>query len=122
MSTRANIILKDGIEELIFYKHCDGYPDGTLPLLQKFLDWVKTGKIRDNIVQASGWLILLGADTKTVPQDGFDGGKCGDIEPTTHIHGDIEYLYVVDLIEKVIHTNGYNGYRYAGQFEQPCRT
>lgn len=118
MSTRANIILKDGTDELIFYKHCDGYPDGTLPILQKFLDWMKTQVIRDNIVQASGWLILAGAE-RLIPSVG--NWECGSIEPTTRIHGDIEYLYVVDLDEKVIHIDGYNGYRYTGQFEQPCK-
>ena len=31
MSTRANIIIKDSYQEQIFYRHSDGYPDGTLP-------------------------------------------------------------------------------------------
>ena len=61
MSTRANIIIKDEHSQLIFYRHSDGYPEGALPTLNKFMDWVKAGKIRDNVDQASGWLILIGA-------------------------------------------------------------
>jgi len=63
MSTRAQIKITDSFgQELWFYRHSDGYPDGTLPTLQKFLDWVKAGKIRDNVEQAAGWLILIGAE------------------------------------------------------------
>lgn len=117
MSTRANIIIKDKYNKLYFYRHSDGYPEGTMPLLNKFLDWVKTGEIRDSVTQSSGWLILLGAiEYATIPKhdncfkDGFDGiedpsdWKCGAIEPTTTIHGDITYLYVIDLVKKEIKT------------------
>lgn len=51
MSTRANIIVKDKHDTLWFYRHSDGYPEGTLPSLNKFLDMVKSGKIRDNVGQ-----------------------------------------------------------------------
>ena len=63
MSTRANIIIKDSWgNELFFYRHSDGYPDGTLPTLEKFVKWVKEGRIRDHAGQAAGWLIIIGAD------------------------------------------------------------
>lgn len=62
MSTRANIIITDGQDKLFFYRHSDGYPSGTLPTLNLFLEWVKVGKIRDNVQQAAGWLILIGAN------------------------------------------------------------
>ena len=61
MSTRASIIIKDEDEKLIFYRHSDGYPTGTMPTLNKFLELVKSGKIRDNVGQSAGWLIILGA-------------------------------------------------------------
>jgi hypothetical protein len=128
MSTRANIVLKESYsykdekgkiinrsEELIFYRHSDGYPEGTLPILNKFMDWLKSGKIRNNLQQCAGWLIVLGAmeynaipkyeieneylkDTDTIedPED----WKVGAFEPTTCIHGDIEYLYTIDLSKK----------------------
>ena len=119
MSTRANIIIKDEHSQLIFYRHSDGYPEGALPTLNKFMDWVKAGKIRDNVDQASGWLILIGAQeydtvyvgsgerrkktTLTEPSvGGITGWQVGAYEPTTSIHGDIEYLYTLDLTTKTI--------------------
>lgn len=106
MSTRCNIKVVDGNNELWFYRHSDGYPAGAMPLLNEFMDLVKSGAIRDNVSQASGWLIYLGAkeyglhDPNT--EDGFSGWKVGSIEPTTGEHGDIEYLYTVDLQAKAI--------------------
>ena len=116
MSTRANIIIKDKYNELWFYRHSDGYPEGTLPTLEKFVRWVNEGKIRNNASQAAGWLILIGAEEynhayvegKQVqlsaekafsPENkgGFSTWKCGAYEPTSGQHGDIEYLYTIDL-------------------------
>lgn len=106
MSTRCNILVRDGEEELWFYRHSDGYPEGAMPLLQEFMEYVKSGAIRDNISQASGWLVYLGAKEYGLHDpdkiDGFSGWKVGSIEPTTGQHGDIEYLYVIDLDKKTI--------------------
>ena len=111
MSTRANIVIKDRHDTLWFYRHSDGYPEGAMPLLQKFMDAVKDGTIRDNVTQASGWLILLGAEEYKVRADftheNYKGireknWKVGSIEPTTGRHGDIEYLYTLDLEAKTI--------------------
>lgn len=129
MSTRANIIIRDDYESLVFYRHSDGYPEGTLPALNLFLDWIKSDKIRDNVSQSAGWLIIIGAiEYGTIPEfkkkesypgsANFHGGlssikkdkdngstwKCGAFEPTFGIHGDIEYLYVIDLEKKKIKT------------------
>jgi hypothetical protein len=105
MSTRANIVITDGIDTLWFYRHCDGYPEGTMPTLNKFLDLVKTKKIRDDIGQASGWLILIGAEEyNTKKVDDLEEGdwKVGAYEPTIGQHGDIEYLYTINLSDKTI--------------------
>ncbi len=129
MSTRANIVITDGFEgKLYFYRHSDGYPDGVMPTLNKFLALVKKGKIRDNAQQASGWLIILGAiEYQTIPKKLFSAAgtsylekrndkkinnliedfvpedwKVGAYEPTEGLHGDIEYLYTVDLKNKEI--------------------
>jgi len=106
MSTRANIVIKSGREKLIFYRHSDGYPEGTLPLLEKFLAEIKAGNIRDNVGQSAGWLIEYG---RREMMECFDGKtpeyyqwKVGFIEPTTCIHGDIEFLYTIDLNKKKI--------------------
>jgi hypothetical protein len=129
MSTRAGIIIKDeGGTEIHFYRHSDGYPRGTMPTLRKFLNLVKKGKIRDNASQAAGWLILIGAkeynysyNVKTGKQINRPaetmfspslkekkrtgmGWKVGAYEPTTNVenHGDLEYIYTIDLKEKEI--------------------
>ena len=122
MSTRCNIKLVDkypnGDEEVIWlYRHSDGYPSGVHPTLSKFIKNIDEGKIRDNVSQSAGWLILFGAD-----EYGQDWGtdekysreevlnpvhdwKCGAYEPTTGEHGDIEYLYVIDFKKKTVHVN-----------------
>lgn len=125
MSTRANIIIKDKYNELIFYRHSDGYPAVTLPSLNIFLQYVKNGLIRDNVSQSAGWLILIGAEeydtyldnsfierkksslTKPTKLDEMSW-KCGSYEPTTRIHDDIEYLYIIDLERKKIFVEGNN--------------
>ena len=108
MSTRAQVIVKDKYTSLLFYRHSDGYEEGTMPSLEKFLDLVKSGAIRDNTSQAAGWLILIGRDEYDLhgflpdAKDNFSGWKVGAYEPTNCIHGNIEYLYVIDLQKKII--------------------
>jgi hypothetical protein len=111
MSTRCQVILKDGDSELWFYRHSDGYPDGTMPTLTKFLDLVKAGRIRDNLEQAAGWLVIIGhQEYLEIYQKGspaFEpaledntgmGWKVGAYEPCQpEKHCDIAYLYTVDL-------------------------
>jgi hypothetical protein len=137
MSTRANVVVKDKYGEVWFYRHSDGYPDGTLPTLRRFLGWVKEGKIRGNTSQSAGWLVLIGAEEYrehtrytdgkfkrckrrhsklfTPEDDGAGRGwKVGAYEPTSKMHGDIEYLYEIDLTVPEIrvfecgHDNDYN--------------
>lgn len=116
MSTRANIVIKDGSEKLFFYRHSDGYPEGTMPTLNIFMKWLKNQTIRNGISQGSGWLILLGAlEYATIPNcvvtekeadlstiETPSDWKVGAYEPTTGIHGDIEYLYIIDLVQKTV--------------------
>ena len=123
MSTRANIIIEDEYEKLWFYRHSDGYPEGTLPTLKKFMRWVKEKRIRDNAQQAAGWLIVIGneeyrgknvlshygdEDKKVCGVDvqhepgkagSMSGWKVGAYEPTLDQHGDIEFLYTLDLLK-----------------------
>lgn len=111
MSTRANIVVKSGREKLIFYRHSDGYPEGTMPLLEKFMAEIKAGNLRDNVGQSAGWLVEYGRREmlefenemkKQISSFQGYGWKVGFIEPTTCIHGDIEYLYTIDLANKKI--------------------
>ena len=64
MSTRANIIIRDprfDPDILYFYRHSDGYPDGPIPEhLDQLVEWLNEERIRDDVMQMSGWLIILG--------------------------------------------------------------
>ncbi len=64
---------------------------------------------RDDISQASGWLILFGAQEYGIHEpngEGFSGWKVGSIEPTTEQHGNIEYLYIINLDTKTLTYDG----------------
>lgn len=114
MSTRAQIIVKDADSEQWFYRHSDGYPEGTMPTLEKFLGWIKDKRIRDNVEQSCGWLVLIGhqeyleyAEGDGPFEPGHDinmsGWKAGAYEPCAPVrHGDIEYLYTIDLSKRTI--------------------
>ena len=128
MSTRANVILSETFsykagngkqvtktKKLFFYRHSDGYPEGALPSLKKLIDWMKAGKIRRELSQGAGWLIVIGAmEYNSIPAfkveltgktesgliESFEdpkSWKVGSWEPTTEIHGDIEFLYEIDM-------------------------
>lgn len=96
MSTRANILIKDKYDKQMFYRHSDGYPTGQKSLLT-FMQLVKEGKLRDNVEQSSGWLIILGHEENHYPKSYNDGWKVGAYEPCSDIHGDIEFYYELDL-------------------------
>ncbi|MFA7660850.1 MAG: hypothetical protein WCX60_06605 [Anaerovoracaceae bacterium] len=114
MSTRANIIVKDGYDKLFFYRHSDGYPEGVYDTITQFMQLVDSGRIRKNVPQASGWLIMLGAkeygtslETLMSNDKQHYDWKIGSYEPTTEIHGDIEFLYVIDIDSKREHAECY---------------
>lgn len=108
MSTRCQVIVKDEYSEVWLYRHSDGYPEVTKPSLEKFLSWVKDGKIRADAMQSAGWLVILGhqeyAEYRKATADGSPGDwKVGAYEPCEpKEHGDIEYLYTVDLIKRTV--------------------
>jgi hypothetical protein len=103
MSTRANIIFRDGKEKLYFYRHSDGYPECTLKDLKTFVNRYSTGQYRANISQSAGHLILQGH--KEYSREGLLTGKygytwkVGAYEPAISLHCDVEYVYVIDLVK-----------------------
>lgn len=117
MSTRANVIIKDKNDTLYFYRHSDGYPEETGESLIEFIKIYEKGA-RLNVAQSAGWLILHGhaeyrdssltitKDTKAADfmdnENKYSNWKVGAYEPTTGIHGDIEYLYTIDLSKKTL--------------------
>lgn len=99
MSTRANVIIKDSSTTLYFYRHSDGYPECTGESLKKFCEGYAS-KLRADAMQSAGWLVLHGHSEyhpKGVQKDDFMGWKVGAYEPCEKLHGDVEYIWVVDL-------------------------
>jgi hypothetical protein len=57
-------------------------------------------------MQSAGWLVvrgykeyLSGPATFIPTKDRFSGWKVGAYEPTTQLHGDVEYIYIIDLVK-----------------------
>ena len=102
MSTRASILVTDSFGDKIwFYRHSDGYPSIALKPLITFLKSVVKGELRDNASQSAGWLIVLGHREYAFESLSRDW-KVGSMEPATGKHGDIDYLYKIDLKKKII--------------------
>lgn len=95
MSTRCNIIITDDATEkrVQMYHHHDGYPEGVGADLKGFLSrWPGEKPTADAI--AAG----LNAYSAEYEYDG----------PDTALHGDIEYLYIVDMDEYEFHLRCYS--------------
>lgn len=106
MSTRANIIIKDEYSKIILYRHSDGYPECAGEDLKDFVKDYTNGLMRLDAMQSAGWLIVRGNKEYKAGEkpsnDKFSGWKVGAYEPTTGIHGDIEYLYTIDLAKRTL--------------------
>ena len=110
MSTRAQIKCKNSEDNIYIYKHSDGYPKGVLPVLEKFVhDFVKERGDDEPYFLAQLIRHFAIADYKREKNDhsspygtsGFLGWGLDCKE-----HGDIEYLYEVDLKTGEIFING----------------
>lgn len=99
MSTRCNILFKDGKEKLWFYRHSDGYPEHTGKDLLAFVQNYSNGLYRTNIGQSAGHLIIRGHNEY---KDYNYDWKVGAYEPTTGQHGDIDFLYTIDLDKRTL--------------------
>lgn len=82
MATRANIKIIGNNATAYLYKHNDGYPDGLGNDLKQFI--AEHGYFSYNYYPFMYTLL------KTYP----------NIEETNSIHGDISYLYEIDLTNK----------------------
>jgi len=87
----------------------------TAESLKTFVQWLVDGRIRDNVCQGSGWLIILGnTEYAKTSKEGFAtepgddslySWKVGAYEPTDDEHGDIVYLYTIDMENKTVSVN-----------------
>ena len=104
MSTRANIIIKDEHDTLYFYRHSDGYPDCCGEDLKEFVKGYTSSVMRLNVMQSAGHLIVRGRDEylKDDLLKDHNAWKVGAYEPTTDIHGDVSFIYTIDLAERKV--------------------
>lgn len=91
---------------LFFYRHSDGYPECAGESLKKFCEGYKK-YLRNNVGQSAGWLIIQGRDEYA--DSSHNTWKVGAYEPTDSIHGDIEFLYVIDLTDMTLRCFKHNG-------------
>lgn len=89
MSTRCNVIIRKDGNQVVLYHHWDGYPEGVgYDLVERFRKNFQPGQPEWTMAGVVNMLI----------KDKEDQGY----EWTTRLHGDIEYLYTVDLNRKTI--------------------
>lgn len=98
MSTRANVKITDGSQTIWLYRHSDGYPSATGIDVAEFCMGYVTEKMRTDPMQSAGWLIVRGnLELNKDGRSSYASWKVGHYEPTDQKHGDIEWLYTIDL-------------------------
>ena len=83
MSTRCNVIVKEGKSKVYLYHHHDGYPEGVGMTLKNYLQNCKFW-----------YLSIIATDLVKLADDEYrisDG-----------VHEDIEFLYVIDCRKKTL--------------------
>ena len=94
MSTRSNIIIKNGRTEILLYRHCDGYLTGTG---QDLLDDLSNSDF-DNVGQ---YFNIAKFTEKLLSQN-------SSYRIDNQLGGDIEYLYTFEFEDGYEHGDHYN--------------
>jgi hypothetical protein len=94
MSTRSNIIIKNGKTEILLYRHCDGYLTGTGQ------DLVNDLMVSD-YDNVNGYFNLAKFTKKLLDQD-------TDYRIDNQFGGDIEYLYTFEFEDSYEDARHYN--------------
>lgn len=93
MSTRSNIL----VGENQFYHHWDGYPEGVGTDLAYFVANVNAGYIdnwNSDLDKLAEYIRYSGIPGRLATERGVDHAY--EYEPKPGLHGDIEYLYLID--------------------------
>ncbi len=94
MSTRSNIIIKNGRTEILLYRHCDGYLTGTGQDLHDDL----SNSDFDNVGQ---YFNIAKFTEKLLSQN-------SSYRIDNQLGGDIEYLYIFEFEDGYEHGDHYN--------------
>lgn len=108
MSTRSNIIItKKGTNDVWqYYHHCDGYLSGVGEDLRMFIrvaEYIhkicsEKTSYNGNRIGCLGWVMkgMAGDDYEPEPED----GESENINSPDKLHGDIEYVYLIQESDK----------------------
>ena len=106
MSTRAHIRIVNGDEQAMLYRHCDGHPSDLGRSILKYLNRIKDWNIEK--IKQKLLTNLKYWDRKSLRHR---------IEETDCLHGDEEYVYVIDVLSKTLRCY-FHGYDVS--FEECC--
>ena len=93
MSTRANIIIRENTTgtEVVLYSHCDGYPDGVGENLGDTIsDFCRFNEGHINPANLTAAIMTSNTFDYKYEYDTYN----------TPIHGDIDYLYIIEIGQK----------------------
>lgn len=96
MATRSIIKFTDGDDMIGVYKHWDGYPDVTVPMIQEFVKWngMRNGDLEYTVANFCFWYKHEGEE-----RDYHTG--IGVLSNANADRGQ-EYEYIVDLVNQSI--------------------
>jgi hypothetical protein len=96
MATRSIIKFTDGSDVIGVYKHWDGYPDVTVPMIQEFVEWngMRNGDLEYTVANFCFWYKHEGEERDYHTGIGVLANADGD-------RGQ-EYEYIVDLNDQSI--------------------
>ena len=98
MSTRSNIIIKNGKTNILLYRHCDGYLTGA-------------GQDLHDDLKSSYFVSYSGVDNKNYNIAKFTGKllrEDSSYRIDNQLGGDIEYLYTFEFQDSYKHGEHYN--------------
>ena len=92
------------------YRHCDGYPESVLPALAPILSELRKNKDKDNshdnifvqsrlerIADLKKSAAYVAAKIEDIEEETINEKTYRPFEFTTDIHGDIEWLYTLNV-------------------------
>ena len=97
MSTRSNIIIKYGKNNILLYRHCDGYLDGAG---QDLHDCLNSSRFSNSIDEIGNFNIAKFVNKLLIDDCSY---RLDD-----QLAGDIEYLYIFEFTDNYEHGDHYN--------------
>ena len=96
MSTRCNIVVKDEMNSIQLYRHSDGYPNSEHGVVEGLK---KVGQYAWDLprFEASDFAAAI---IRAMKQHGGNIYIDGTANGTKTLHGDIQYLYTIEMDEK----------------------